>query len=691
MIDLLLRTGSFQTDTARAEKSMRSMKLTAQDVGKAVGNALAIVGSAAAAGGAAVAAMTAEVMRSTQELDRLAQLANTSFTAFQGWAAGAQSVGVAHDKLADVLKDVQDKVGDFLQTGGGPLKDFFDNIAPRVGLTADQLKRMSGADALGAYFNALEKANLSQSEMVFYMEAIASDSSRLIPLLKNGSAGFREWADEAQRMGAIIDDDTATAIRSLQRDTTKLDLLFDGLKVQIAKGVVPALDELTSLLKDDQNLKALQDTADGIAAIARAALEATSAIAQLTGKYTGWLRSKGFVPVDQDDSIADLTARRDALQQMADRWTGVLGGEETRQKVLDEVDKINGWLKAAPFRTSVKVNLIENGEALPDSVLAPRAYEAAAKATKPSKAPREKEVDLERLRDQILATDDLDRAMIAADATALQWGDRIDDMVAQMSGPAAVALLDYTRGVQEANAALRTGVISQEDHNRYVAAMSEQYAKASEAAEKAGGAMSTYADQAARNMQDSFADFLFRPFDEGLSGLIKNFAETLEKMAAQAASAKVFQMIGSWASSYTGAGSGWINAIGSLIGGKRAAGGPVWGGGMFEVGEGGRPELLKDASGKTYLIPGNNGRVSPVTSGVSAGDIAGNASIGGDTFQLQFNVNGSMTDRERAMMEQATKRAIVQAKREIATELATGRGNVSKGLSAGWTTKRQVA
>lgn len=61
---------------------------------------------------------------------------------------------------------------------------------------------------------------------------------------------------------------------------------------------------------------------------------------------------------------------------------------------------------------------------------------------------------------------------------------------------------------------------------------------------------------------------------------------------------------------------------GQYVGG-RALGGPVSAGMIYEVGEGGKPELFEQ-NGKQYLIPGNSGEVVP-TSG-------GSRSAGGDTL-----------------------------------------------------------
>lgn len=56
-----------------------------------------------------------------------------------------------------------------------------------------------------------------------------------------------------------------------------------------------------------------------------------------------------------------------------------------------------------------------------------------------------------------------------------------------------------------------------------------------------------------------------------------------------------------------------LGAVAGVIGanllGKRKNGGPVTAGGMYQVGEGGMPEIYQAGTGKQYMIPGDNGRV----------------------------------------------------------------------------------
>lgn len=58
------------------------------------------------------------------------------------------------------------------------------------------------------------------------------------------------------------------------------------------------------------------------------------------------------------------------------------------------------------------------------------------------------------------------------------------------------------------------------------------------------------------------------------------------------------------------------------LSGKRKNGGPVTAGGMYQVGEGGMPEIYQASTGKQYMIPGDNGRVisnKDMTSGGGGG------------------------------------------------------------------------
>lgn len=231
----------------------------------------------------AIGALVRNQIEMTAELTKTAYIANTTVENIQKYVVAAKGMGIETDKLGDIFKDTQDKVGDFLTTGGGEMADFFENIAPQVKVTADQFRNLSGPDALQLYFDSLEKANLSQSEMIFYMESVADEASLLIPYLKDGGKGFELWATAAENAGATMDEKTIRATQELKTSTELLDLSVQGAKNQIAQAFMPVLRDLAvELVKDakfkEQSAKAGQGMVDGFKLIANTGIAAVSII-----------------------------------------------------------------------------------------------------------------------------------------------------------------------------------------------------------------------------------------------------------------------------------------------------------------------------------------------------------------------------------------------------------------------------
>lgn len=200
----------------------------------------------AAAAGVAIA-ITKSTAESAKEINNLSRLVGENTTEFQRNAAAAKSVGIEQEKYADIMKDVRDKVGDFITTGAGPMVDFFEKIGPKVGVTAQQFKNLNGREALGLYVDSLEKANVSQNEMTFFMEAIASDAALLTPLLENSGEGFKALGDRAEQAGAVLSQIDIAKLEGIQEGVAKSQELFKGLTNTIALQLAPVLQGVTDL------------------------------------------------------------------------------------------------------------------------------------------------------------------------------------------------------------------------------------------------------------------------------------------------------------------------------------------------------------------------------------------------------------------------------------------------------------
>ena len=160
--------------------------------------------------------------------------------------------------------------------------------------------------------------------------------------------------------------------------------------------------------------------------------------------------------------------------------------------------------------------------------------------------------------------------------------------------------------------------------------------------------------QAARNIQDSFAQFLFDPFKGGLGGMLKGFVNTIRRMIAEVASAMLLKQFFTWMSGL----SGGFGTIGTalLAGMGKANGGSVMGNRAYMVGERG-PEMF---------VPSSGGSIVP-----------NNKMGGGMTIAPVYNVDarGATADLVKALpsiLEANTRRAVELARATIYDDYSRG-------------------
>lgn len=368
-VNLSLETAAFEKGATKSEKRMNQMKRKFSDFSKTI----AIGGAAVVGAVMSVNKVFDDLAQKSKEVGIAAQVAGEGFEDFQRQAYGAKMVGIEVDKLGDIFKDVRDRIGDFTQTGGGPMADFFENIAPKVGITAKAFEGLGGKASLQLYYDSLKKANVSQEDMVFYLEAMASDATNLIPLLENGGAAWDRYGSKA----AVITEDQRAQLQryteamagldnSLQR--LALTLVDSGLIDDFANfaeqlaavvegftGVTAAADSANEELKDTggarqfgSDLRDLSDTIntwyEGTDAAFKDAGSSvrgffTSAWAELDRWWTGIRDASASIPGYVSSMVSEigaaLTGRLSAIWDSAKAKV-----EEVRQTFFNLWDKV---------------------------------------------------------------------------------------------------------------------------------------------------------------------------------------------------------------------------------------------------------------------------------------------------------------------------------------------------------------
>lgn len=125
----------------------------------------------------------------------------------------------------------------------------------------------------------------------------------------------------------------------------------------------------------------------------------------------------------------------------------------------------------------------------------------------------------------------------------------------------------FTEGIKDAN-----GNLQKLSETEYLDTLANRFGLIGEKISE----MDTFAKKAAENIQQSFSDFLFDPFDKGMEGMLKGFGNTIKRMISDAIAADLTKaLFGDLAKGGSGDGiaGGLFKSIGSMFEGGGSGGG----------------------------------------------------------------------------------------------------------------------
>jgi len=241
-------------------------------------------------------ALTIKVASAQKEWQTLANIAGSSVDEFKATAFAAEQVGISAEKLADISKDTKEKLGEFVATGGGGFKDFFEQVAPQVGITAEELQKLSGPEVLQKVTNALNQANVPLAQQSFFLESIASDTTNLIPLLANEGAELNRLTSRYNELNDAlsITSSEQSALKGLSEDFDLLTKTGSNAIVFLTAQFAPELKGFLTFVTNEVP-------------------KATQEIFAFFDAFRDTENRQSIQGID--DEIADLLATASALQQ----------------------------------------------------------------------------------------------------------------------------------------------------------------------------------------------------------------------------------------------------------------------------------------------------------------------------------------------------------------------------------------
>ena len=226
-----------------------------QKMGKIVGKSTDTIKKAGVAILAAQAAMTGAAIASARygkEIQNAATLTKVSVEEMQALGAATNTVGIDMEKLSDISKDTSEKIGDFMNTGGGGFQDFADALSlseEQAMATAKAFEGMAAPDVLQEMVNQMEEGGVSAEQMSHALEGMASDTTSLIPLLTNGGEAMKKLKDDFTETSVVLSNTDISKLTEMAGNFTALGDTFQGT---MGKFSVEYADQFNSIIETTQ-------------------------------------------------------------------------------------------------------------------------------------------------------------------------------------------------------------------------------------------------------------------------------------------------------------------------------------------------------------------------------------------------------------------------------------------------------
>lgn len=559
-IDLVAKLASLERDMGKAaqiaEKNARRMDQAFSAVGKtlatlgaglSVGAFAGLVRSLADAGDE-IQKLRLRTGATAEELQKLRYVAELNDASNEDLSNGLIKLNRV---MGDAKNGVQQAVEAMARFGIAPdttlsTVEAFEQIADRVKATGDETKIASALnDVFGRSF------------------------ASLLPTLKSGGDEIRKTGNELERMGGVMSGELVDASAAFNDNLTRLSRKLEALKLEIVGPLIPLFLELTNALASTT------DKSDELSTSGQALKTIFETIA-VVGVNVAYV----FNAVGKE--IGGIVAQANALAHLDFKGFSAIGAamREDAEKARKEVDALTNRLRN-PFKEVTDGSNYGNegrGRGLTQQGILdtpPVAKKASGgRAAKAKKDDPYTDLLTPAAQEYAKALESIGAATLSSEKSTLDLNAAQSTLYDLMNSPLWAQFPEQWQQVVIAQTAAATAAAkTAEDYKRlndllaatpteqlektrdtmlfladafYAGKISaEQFSEAASTAlgnlpdyaKKATDAMNEFAVQAARNMQDAFADFLFDPFKDGVSGMLENFGIAIRKMIANAVAA----------------------------------------------------------------------------------------------------------------------------------------------------------
>ncbi|HDY8474156.1 TPA: phage tail tape measure protein [Klebsiella pneumoniae] len=348
-IDLIAKVGGFVQGMDKAERSSQKWREQVKKDAKEVSSSIIAMGAAAATAAVGIGAAGLAIVKNTAqqvtEADRWAKSLKMSTQDLLSWQYAAEQAGLTGDNIADIFKDINDKVGDAVLNKSGEAAQALDTL----GLSAQKLAQQSPDKQLMAISEALQKIP-TQAGKTNILESLGNDLSKMLPLFDNNNEKLKQFLQLSKDFGVAPPQEDIDNLVKVNQFFQDIETSARGLKMEIASGLAKVdlsplqdgLDSIHDVFTDPAILQGLSDLVGEAISLAGV----VGRIAGGLGAIASYTRSRvGAVSGNYDSADEkDIEQRIEFLNKR--------GNQSKEQK--DELDFLN---KRLQFLRAIKSSL----------------------------------------------------------------------------------------------------------------------------------------------------------------------------------------------------------------------------------------------------------------------------------------------------------------------------------------------
>lgn len=316
-VRLKMDASQLQRDAAKNARTLKGMTEEVSDRFNIMAKVAAGAMTGVAVGmGVIVRAMINEAAK----LDGVAQEIGATTEQLSGLKYAGEQAGIPFETLTQSMTKLNQALGAMAGGAGENMPAAMALNALGISATDATGKVKASSDVLlevatkfSTYEDGANKASLA-------MALFGEQGVKLTPLLNRGAAGISELTAEAERLGVVIDGDTARVAKEFNEVMGKLEASGRGLAMAVGERLLPDLKLLAEVMQSaTEDSKPMGIVVDGIAigvkTLASAVLVAAGNIAVLGGSLkTLYTFARDFVTVGWDKAIESSSASFEELK-----------------------------------------------------------------------------------------------------------------------------------------------------------------------------------------------------------------------------------------------------------------------------------------------------------------------------------------------------------------------------------------